>query len=113
MSNRFGWRRAVAGAVSSAVIAAGLMAGFGSGIAGADVLDDIAGEYSSGEGGGQISKLIDDALSLRAQGFRPSKGNMTALQEGLEKRPNQTALVTALQDTVNFQRKARARTGMW
>jgi hypothetical protein len=107
--NRSGWRRAMA----AAVIATGLMAGFGPGVASADVLDDIAAQYRSGEGGGQVSKLIDDALSLRAQGFRPSRGNMVALQDGLQKRPNQTALITALKETVNFQRKTKARTGIW
>ncbi|MHA3021231.1 hypothetical protein ACXPWS_13330 [Mycobacterium sp. BMJ-28] len=101
-----GWRRATAGVA----VAAGLMATFGSGVASADALDDIAAEYDTGAGGGQISNLIHDALKLRALGFLPSRGNYADLQEGLDKRPNQTPLISALKATVDFQRKTQART---
>jgi hypothetical protein len=101
-----GWRRAIAGVA----VATGLMAAFGSGIASADVLDDIAAEYDTGAGGGQISNLIHDALKLRALGFMPSKGNYAELKEGLDKRPNQVPLINALKATVDFQRKTQART---
>lgn len=101
-----GWRRAIAGVA----VTAGLMAAFGSGVASADVLDDIAGEYDTGAGGGQVSTLIHDALKLRALGFMPSRGNYADLKEGLDKRPNQTPLINALKATVDFQRKTQART---
>ncbi len=101
-----GWRRAIAGIA----MATGLMAAFGSGVASADVLDDIAAEYDTGAGGGQISNLIHDALKLRALGFMPSRGNYADLKDGLDRRPNQTPLISALKATVDFQRKTQART---
>ena len=100
-----GWRRAMAGVA----VTTGLMAAFGSGIASADVLDDIAAEYDTGAGGGQVSTLIHDALKLRALGFMPSRGNYADLQDGLDRRPNQGPLVSALKSTVDFQRKTQAR----
>ncbi|MDT5298015.1 MAG: hypothetical protein QOG79_1257, partial [Mycobacterium sp.] len=44
--------------------------------ASADVLDDIAAQYDTGAGGGQVSELIHVALKMRALGYVPSKGNM-------------------------------------
>jgi hypothetical protein len=104
-----GWRRAVTGAVASSALAAGLMIGFGSGTANADVLDDIALQYDTGAGGGQVSQLVHTALKLRALGFVPSKGNMDDLVAAMEKRPNQVPLVTALQNTVSFQKRNQMR----
>lgn len=106
---RNGWRRAVTGAMAAGALAAVLTVGFGSATAHADVLDDIAVEYMTGEGGGQVSKLIDDSLLLRAQGFRPSKSNITALTEALDRRPNQVPLIEALKSTLAFQRKLQAQ----
>lgn len=54
------------------------------------VLSRIYEEYRQGDGGGQISVLIDDAVKLRKQGFRPSNANAAALLDALEHRPNQT-----------------------
>jgi hypothetical protein len=104
-----GWRRAVTGGLASASLAAGLIAGFGSGTASADVLDDIYAQYDVGSGGGQISNLIHSAMKLRAAGFVPSKGNMADLEAGMAKRPNQGPLVEALEATVAFQRRNQAR----
>ncbi|KAA0084139.1 hypothetical protein CIW52_08555 [Mycolicibacterium sp. P9-64] len=104
-----GWRRAVTGAVASGALAAGLMAGLGSGTASADVLDDIAAQYDTGAGGGQVSELIHVALKMRAMGFVPSKGNMDDLVAAMDKRPNQVPLITALQKTVAFQKRNQAR----
>lgn len=111
-SRYLGWRRAVTGAVASGALAAGLMAGLGSATAHADVLDDIAAEYDTGNGGGQVSQLIHTALKLRAMGFVPSKGNIDDLQAAMDKRPNQVPLVTALQNTVSFQKRNQARAQM-
>jgi hypothetical protein len=76
------------------------------------VLSQIHAEYAQGDGGGQISKLIDDAMKLRGQGFRPSNANATALADALEYRPNQTPLVEALKETIAYQRKLQAQAQM-
>jgi hypothetical protein len=76
------------------------------------VLAAIHQQYSQGDGGGQISTLIDDAMRLRQAGFRPSNGNAEALLVALDKRPNQTPLVEALQATVAYQRKLQTQTAM-
>jgi len=103
-------RRAVKGAVAGSAIAVGLLMGIGSATANADVLDDIGAKYMEGAGGGQISNFIKEALTLRAQGFKPSKGNIESLQAGWDYLPNQSRLVEALKDTVAYQRKMRALT---
>ncbi|OBK78056.1 hypothetical protein [Mycobacterium sp. 1164985.4] len=69
----------------------------------------INNEYAQGDGGGQLSQLIDDVMKLRAQGFRPSNANKLAIQDALEHRPNQTPLVEALKETLAYQRKLQAR----
>lgn len=133
--NQHGWRRAVTGIAAGSAMVAGLLVGVGSPLALAqpeptpvtdappnaqgeetpapapmgDVLAVIAQEYMTGAGGGQISNFVKEALQLRALGFRPSKGNLTALQEALDKRPNQTPLVEALKATVSYQRTLQAR----
>jgi hypothetical protein len=104
-----GWRRAVTGAVASGALTAGLMVGLGSGTASADVLDDIGAQYDTGAGGGQVSELVHTALKMRALGFVPSKGNMDDLVAAMDKRPNQVPLITALQNTIAFQKRNQAR----
>jgi hypothetical protein len=101
-------RRAVTGAVASSAMTIGLLMGVGSATANADVLDDIGVKYMQGAGGGQISNFVKEALTLRALGFKPSKGNLEALQEGWDYLPNQSRLVDALKDTVAYQRKLQA-----
>jgi hypothetical protein len=101
-------RRAVAGAVASSAMTIGLLMGVGSATANADVLDDIGVKYMQGAGGGQLSNFAKEALTLRALGFKPSKGNLEALQEGWDYLPNQSRLVDALKDTVAYQRKLQA-----
>lgn len=126
--NRRDWRRAITGGA----LAIGLMAAFGAPAAVAepeptpvtdappseqaeapaptgDVLALIASEYMAGAGGGQVSNFVKEALQLRALGFRPSKGNIDALTEALDKRPNQTPLVDALKQTVSYQRTLQRR----
>jgi hypothetical protein len=103
-------RRAVTAAMASSAMAVGLLLGIGSATANADVLDDIGVKYMQGAGGGQISNFIKEALTLRAQGFKPSKGNIESLQAGWDYLPNQTRLVEALKDTVAYQRKLQALT---
>jgi hypothetical protein len=101
-------RRAVTSAVASSAMAIGLLMGVGSATANADVLDDIGAKYMEGAGGGQISNLIKQALTLRALGFKPSKGNLDALQAGWDYLPNQSRLVDALKETVAYQHKMQA-----
>ncbi|MGV0718979.1 hypothetical protein ABQE93_26625 [Mycolicibacterium sp. XJ662] len=76
------------------------------------VLMQIYTEYAQGDGGGQVSKLIDDAVKLRRQGFRPSNLNAEALANALEYRPNQTPLVEALKNTIAYQRKLQAQAAL-
>ncbi len=101
-------RRAVTAAVASGAMAVGLLVGIGSTTANADILDDIGLKYMQGAGGGQISNFVKESLTLRAQGFKPSKGNMEALQAGWDYLPNQTRLIDALKSTVSYQRKMQA-----
>jgi hypothetical protein len=79
---------------------------------GDQILMAIHEQYRQGDGGGQISKLIDDAVKLRQQGFRPSNANAEALQDALDARPNQTPLVEALKSTIAYQRKLQAQQQM-
>jgi hypothetical protein len=72
------------------------------------ILMQIYQQYRQGDGGGQISTLIDDAMKLRQRGFRPSQLNAKALAEALEKRPNQIPLIEALKTTIAYQRKQAA-----
>jgi hypothetical protein len=106
-----GLRRAFTGAVASGALATGLLIGIGVGTAHADVLDDIDSQYDTGSGGGQVSNLIHTAIKLRGQGFVPSKGNVTDLQAALTKRPNQSPLILALQQTVQYQKQNQSRSG--
>jgi len=76
------------------------------------VLAAIHQQYSQGDGGGQISALIDDAMKLRQAGFRPSNGNAEALLVAMDKRPNQTPLVDALRATIAYQRKLQTQSAM-
>jgi hypothetical protein len=101
-------RRAVTGALASSALAIGLLMGAGAATANADVLDDIGAKYMQGAGGGQISNFVKEALTLRALGFKPSKGNLDDLQAGWDYLPNQTRLVDALKDTVAYQRRLQA-----
>jgi hypothetical protein len=103
------WRRTVTGAVASGALAAGLLMGASVATAHADVLDDINQEYDTGAGGGQVSNLIHKAIKFRAMGYVPSKGNVTDLEAALAKRPNQTPLIEALQQTVAYQARNQAR----
>jgi hypothetical protein len=129
--NHHFWRRAVAGSA----MGVGLLVGIGSPAALAQpeptpvtdaprgetdapatptmtadqALAIIANEYDTGAGGGQLSNLIHDVLTLRAQGFMPSNANKLAIQEALEKRPNQTPLIEALEETLAYQLTLKSR----
>jgi hypothetical protein len=123
-SNRPGWWRAVATAVASGALAAGVLAAAPAALAVPDdsssdapaptmtaeeALAIVAKDYDHGAGGGQLSNLIHEVLTLRNQGFKPSNANKIAIQEALERRPNQAPLVAALSQTVSYQRKIQAQ----
>lgn len=108
--NGSGWRRALTGAVASGALAAGML--IGAPAAQADIVDQIGLKYMQGAGGGQVSTLVQDVIRLRSQGFRPSKGNLDALQAGWDFLPNQAKLVAALQQTEAYQRKIQAQSAM-
>jgi hypothetical protein len=127
-SRNTGWRRAAVGAVASAALAAGLMAGIGLAnaepVAPADpttgtdapppmtadqVLAIITTEYDTGAGGGQLSNLVHQVMKLRSQGFYPSKGNQQDIVAALDERPNQAPLIAALQNTLAFQNRNKMR----
>ncbi|MFC7671436.1 hypothetical protein ACFQWH_00035 [Mycolicibacterium sp. GCM10028919] len=74
-----------------------------------EALAIIQTDYDLGAGGGQLSKLIHSVLKLRSQGFYPSKGNVIAIEDALGKRPNQAPLITALEQTLAFQRRTQQR----
>ncbi len=93
----------------SAGLAVGLVVGVGSGTANADVLDDLAAEYSLGAGAGQIANLLNESIRLRSQGFAPKRTQYTAISDALGYRPNQTPLVNALQDAVSYQTRLQAQ----
>jgi hypothetical protein len=104
-----GWRRTALSGMASATLAAGLVFGVGSAPARADVLDDLAQEFSLGAGAGQVANLLKTSLKLRSMGIRPSKANYEEIQTALNYRPNQTRLIAALQDTVAYQAKTQAQ----
>jgi hypothetical protein len=122
------WRRPVTGTVASSALAVGLLMGVGASTALAEPADPttqtdtpptmtadqalaiIAADYDLGAGGGQLSNLIHDVLTLRAQGFMPSNANKKAIQKALDYRPNQTPLIKALQETLAYQLKLQAQT---
>ncbi|MGW0163175.1 hypothetical protein ACWDUN_28035 [Mycobacterium sp. NPDC003323] len=98
-------------ALTAAVMAAGLLLGGGTATANADILDSLADEYGRSASGGQVPNLLDDALNLRAQGARPTPGNVQAITEALNQRPNLLPLANALRATVAQQRKVLSRGG--
>lgn len=127
MTSQNGWHR-IAGVLAGGAIAGALIVGVGAPSALAAPGDDdtteapaaptmtgdqalaiIQQDYDLGAGGGQLSKFVNEVLTLRNLGFRPSKGNQTAIIEALEKRPNQAPLVEALKATVSYQRKIQAQ----
>lgn len=72
----------------------------------------IQRDYDLGSGGGQLSKLIDQVLQLRARGIKPSNANRQAIVAALDARPNQKPLIEALQATLVYQRKVMAQSAV-
>lgn len=97
-----GARRAAAAAIAGAGLAVAVALG-PAGAAQADVLDDLAQEFSTAAGAGQVSTLLNQSLKLRAAGVRPTGAELTAVQDALKYRPNQTPMIDALKDMVAGQ----------
>ena len=109
--DRRAWRRGVLNGIAGVAVAVGMV--FGStAVAQADVLDDLAAEYSIGTGGGQLSNLLKVSLKLRALGYKPSKTYLDELTTAMGYRPNQNPLIEALKDTIAYQAKLKAQTEM-
>lgn len=121
-------RRVAAGAVAAAALASGLVAGVSPAawaqpsdssdtptqptrVSPDQVLMMISQQYQTGSSGGQVSKLIEQVVTLRKQGLRPSNINTQALIAALDKRPNQGPLIAALQATLAQQRKQQMQAG--
>ncbi len=132
MSSRI-WRRSVATALAGTVVVGGLVSGFTAPAALAQPADSstatetqeqpkrvspdrvlmaISQEYQTGAGGGQVSKLIDQVMTLRKRGVRVSRSNAQALAAALDKRPSQKPLINALEGTLSDQRRQFARGGI-
>lgn len=128
MTSQNGWRR-MTGVLAGGAIVAALIVGVNAPTAQSAPADDttdteatptptmtadqalaiIQQDYDTGAGGGQLSTLIHEVLVLRNAGFRPSNANKVAIQEALDKRPNQAPLIEALKETLAFQRKTQAQ----
>lgn len=74
-----------------------------------DVLDQLADEYATGAGGGQLSNLLKVSLKLRSMGYKPSKQYLDELSAAMKARPNQLPLIGALKDTIAYQQKLKAQ----
>ncbi len=135
MSSRI-WRRSVATSLAGTVVASGLVSGFTAPaalaqpsdsstqsqdaatqerprrVSGDQILMTISQEYQTGSGGGQVSKLIDQVITLRKRGVRLSNSNAQALAAALDKRPNQKPLINALEGALSDQRRQFARGGI-
>lgn len=125
------WRRTATGFVAGGAIAAGLLIGAGTVPALAEPAPDpasdtaapeapqmtpdqalvaISDKYDTGQGGGQVANLIHDVMTLRQQGFTPSRSNGEALIEALQfNGASQAKLVAALEATRSFQLKNKMR----
>lgn len=98
-----GWRRAAASALTAVAVAVGLMLGSVPPTANADVLDTLAEEFSTAAGAGQVAGLLNQSLKLRASGIKPTKAELTNIENALNYRPNLKPLISALEETVSAQ----------
>src|ERR1700758_4043651 len=97
------WRRTIGAAVAGTGLALALALGSAPGLARADVVDDLANEVTTASGGGEISSLLNQSLKLRGAGFKPTTGELTAIEDSLKYRPNQTPMINALKAAVAGQ----------
>jgi hypothetical protein len=105
------WRKGALRSIAGVALAAGLVCG-STATAHADILDDLAEQYSIGASGGQLSKLLKVSLKLRSMGYKPSQPYLDALTKAATYRPNQNPLIEALKDTIAYQAKVKAQTDL-
>lgn len=77
--------------------------------ANADILDELAREFSTARGAGQLANLLGDSMKMRQMGVRPTKGELAAVQASLRYRPNQRPLIEALESLVAGQNQRLRR----
>jgi hypothetical protein len=94
-------------------LAVALTLGSAPGMARADVIDDLSVEFTTASGGGEIPSLLNQSLKLRNAGFKPTTGELNAIQDAEKYRPNQTPMISALKAAVAGQthRMAQAQAG--
>lgn len=97
------WRRTVGVALAGTGLAIALALGSAPGMARADVEDDLAHEFTTAAGGGAVSTLLNQSMKLRGAGFAPTAGELAAIQDSLNYRPNQTPMIKALTAAVQGQ----------
>jgi hypothetical protein len=97
------WWRTVGAALAGTGLAVALALGSAPGMARADVLDDLANEFTTAAGGGEVPTLLNQSLKLRAMGFQPTAGELAAIQDSLKYRPNQTPMIKALSAAIQGQ----------
>ncbi len=97
------WRRGGAALVAGAGLAVAFALGSPAGTARADVLDDLAQEFTTAAGAGPVSTLVSQSLKLRATGVKPTAAELAAVQDALKYRPNQTPMINALKGMVAGQ----------
>ncbi len=97
------WRRTVGVALAGTGLTLALALGSAPGIARADVLDDLANEFTTAAGGGEIPTLLNQSLKLRTLGFPATAGELAAISDAEKYRPNQTPMIKALSAAVQGQ----------
>jgi hypothetical protein len=97
------WLQTVGVALAGTGLAVALALGPASGTARADVIDDLAHEFTTAAGGGEVPTLLNQSLKLRGMGFAPTSGELAAVQDALKYRPNQTPMIKALSAVVGGQ----------
>lgn len=90
-------------ALTAFAVAVAMMLGSTPATASADVLDDLAQEFTTASGAGQVAGLLNQSLKLRAMGFKPTKAQLDNIQDALKYRPNQKPLIGALEEAISFQ----------
>jgi hypothetical protein len=103
------WRRMAVAGVASTGLAVSVAMGVGTATANADVLDDLAQQYSLGAGAGQVANLLNTSLRLRSQGFKPTQPYLDQINQSLSYKPNQVPLINALKQTIAFQQKEQSQ----
>lgn len=104
-----GVRKLVTAGAAGTAMAVALMIGSGPATAHADVIDDLAHQFTTAQGAGPVSSLLYESLKLRAMGYKPTPGNYASINQALAITPNETPLIHALQNTVAQQTREQSQ----